>query len=373
MSLRDKNGKWEYRFRLRGERITKQTGLEATEENRVRALKLETRHRDAILRGEQPARRQTSRGFTKASEDFLDWCAAEHPSKPNTIRRIKTSLWSLREFFGAKNVAAIRQSDIERYKMWRLNTHQVQPITLRHDLDALSKFFGFAIVMDLRTDNPVERVRKPSSEDAIRMHILTEEEEKEYFRRCAANPRYQRLADVARLILDQGMRPDEAYSLERAACDAEGGFVAILQGKSRAAKRVLKLTPECAMIIERRYRESAGSKWLFPSPRRAGEHITKLNNAHDAVCAGSDTRPELPFVMYDLRHTFATRAADGGMSVTALAAVLGHSSLRLVLRYVHVQQATMDREMEMISRANEARRKAFEERLRERMREEPVQ
>lgn len=374
MSLRAKNGKWEYRFLYQGERITKLTDLEATEENRSRVLKLEKKHRDAVLRGEQPARRLISRGFTKASEDFLEWCEAEHPEKPNTVKRIKTSLWSLREWFGNQNVASVRRSDIERYKMWRLKTHQVQPITLRHDLDALSKFFGFAIIMDLRADNPLQKVKKPSAEDAVRMHILTEEEEREYFRRCAGNPRFSRLADVARLILDQGPRPDEVYSLERAACDTEGGRIAILAGKSRAAKRVLKLTPECAMIVERRYRESAGSKWLFPSPRRAGHHITKLNNAHNAVCSDEGgTRPELQFVLYDLRHTFATRAAAEGMSVTALAAVLGHSSLRLVLRYVHVQQSIMDREMDMVAAAREVRLKAFEERLKARMREENVQ
>jgi len=44
----------------------------------------------------------------------------------------------------------------------------------------------------------------------------------------------------------------------------------------------------------------------------------------------------LSFVLYDLRHTFATRAAQQGMDVATLAAILGHSGIRLVLRYVHV-------------------------------------
>jgi integrase len=40
------------------------------------------------------------------------------------------------------------------------------------------------------------------------------------------------------------------------------------------------------------------------------------------------------FVLYDFRHTFATRMAQGGDLATP-AAILGHSSIRLVLRYVH--------------------------------------
>ncbi len=41
------------------------------------------------------------------------------------------------------------------------------------------------------------------------------------------------------------------------------------------------------------------------------------------------------FVLYDFRHTFATRLAQAGVDLATLAAILGHSSIRLVQRYVH--------------------------------------
>jgi len=50
-------------------------------------------------------------------------------------------------------------------------------------------------------------------------------------------------------------------------------------------------------------------------------------------------------VPYDLRHTFATRAAERGMPIPTLAAVLGHANLRSVMKYVHISQEHMDREM----------------------------
>lgn len=343
MSLREKNGKWEYRFRLQGQHVTKVTDLAATEENRSRALKLEQRHRDAILRGEKPAKRQAARGFSDASREFMEACEVQHADKPNTHKRVATSLWSLREWFGGKNVSVIRRSDIERYKTWRLKTHQVQPITLRHDLDALSKFFEWAIVMDLCMENPVSRVEKPSSDNAVRMHILTQAEEFLYFQRCA-DLGHQNLADVARLILDQGMRPDEVYSLECRGFDAVRGRVSVFVGKTKAARRTLRLTPECRLILERRVRESDGGKWLFPSPRKAGWHLTKLNNAHNEVC-----RDDLRFVLYDLRHTFATRAASKGVPLATLAAILGHASLRMITKYVHPQQDDMDSQMDRIA------------------------
>jgi hypothetical protein len=52
------------------------------------------------------------------------------------------------------------------------------------------------------------------------------------------------------------------------------------------------------------------------------------------------------FVLYDFRHTFATRAAEHGMPVAALARILGHGDLRSVTKYVHVRQEAQDRAME---------------------------
>lgn len=44
-------------------------------------------------------------------------------------------------------------------------------------------------------------------------------------------------------------------------------------------------------------------------------------------------------VMYDLRHTFATRAVERGVPLPKLMAILGHANLRSIMRYVHMSQA----------------------------------
>jgi len=39
--------------------------------------------------------------------------------------------------------------------------------------------------------------------------------------------------------------------------------------------------------------------------------------------------------LYDLRHTFVTRAAEAGVDIMTLAALLGHSRVQMVMRYAH--------------------------------------
>jgi integrase len=50
--------------------------------------------------------------------------------------------------------------------------------------------------------------------------------------------------------------------------------------------------------------------------------------------------------LYDLRHTWATRAAEAGIDLVTLAAMLGHSKINMVLRYAHPTQEHQTKAME---------------------------
>ena len=150
----------------------------------------------------------------------------------------------------------------------------------------------------------------PSDADAIRIHVLTFEEKREYFFRAA---KHRDLNDLGRLILNQGMRPDEVARLRKADVDLNRGQLQITSGKSPAARRILDRTSESRLILARRM--PGNSKWIFPSSRNPGQHI-RLNGAHDRVCAaGSKAGIVFTFVLYDFRHTVATRLAQAGIDL----------------------------------------------------------
>ena len=338
MSLRKRGEVWHYRFKVDGREYNGTTRLAATKRNEKKALQMEAEHSQALLEGKRPFRRITVREFSDAAKEFLEWAKIEHRAHPNTSSRLETSFASLTEFFGVKPVSLVDEGQIERYKTWRLGTHNVREVTLRHDLHALSKFFKYAIMQRWARENPVRNVAIPSDADAQRIHVVSTKEERVYFRFAE---RYPNLHDVARLILNQGMRPEEALSLTKADVDLDRGQLYIRRGKSKAARRTLDLTGESRQILG--HRMDGASQWIFPSPRRIGKPLSKLNSTHDRLCREAG----LSFVLYDWRHTFATRMAQGGIDLTTLSEILGHGSIRMVQRYVH---PTADHKREAMAR-----------------------
>jgi hypothetical protein len=59
------------------------------------------------------------------------------------------------------------------------------------------------------------------------------------------------------------------------------------------------------------------TSFLFPCETDYARPVPKVNNAHDRAVRGSKVAP---FRLYDLRHTWATRAAEAGIDLVTLAA-----------------------------------------------------
>ena len=79
------------------------------------------------------------------------------------------------------------------------------------------------------------------------MRIVSGEEEALYFQH--ANPL---LKDVARLILETGMRPGEIFALKAEHVGKD--FVLVAEGKTRYARRTIPLTPRAREVLRARRR-----------------------------------------------------------------------------------------------------------------------
>jgi integrase len=92
--------------------------------------------------------------------------------------------------------------------------------------------------------------------------------------------------------------------------------------------------------------------FLFPCETDQARPVRKVNNAHDRAVRGNKVAP---FRLYDLRHTWATRAAEAGINLVTLAALLGHSKIQMVLHYADPTQQHQTRAVERLERFVAAR------------------
>lgn len=380
MSLRNRNGNWHYRFWAAGRSWTGDTGLVATERNRNASVRKEAEAQRLVLEGKGDQLHLEIRAFSDAAGQFIQWAQGEHHNKPNTWKRLRGSMTSLKEFFKRQPLHTISVGQIQDYMAWRRGM-KIKEVSLRHDLHALSPLFQYGIAHNWCRQNPVTSknlklhgAKMPSDADAVRIHVMTPAEERIYFDTCLRPPErvtvkskphvqtrkgkrvaisayeysklstreYRDLHDVARLILMQGARPAEVMQARVEHIDLEQGKWFIPKSKSASGKRILRLTAEARSILASRIARASESGWIFPG-KRPGTQLMDIEHAHQAILNATG----LAFVIYDLRHTFATRFYEATRDVEALRKVLGHSNLRSIQKYVHVSQEHVDAAMRL--------------------------
>lgn len=216
---------------------------------------------------------------------------------------------------------------------------RVKPATVNRELACLKALFNHVLKADVPLRNPVSRV-KFCEEHKEQSRVLTIGEQEKYLAKAAPL-----LRDVATLMLETGMRPEEVYRIRRENVHLGQGFLVNPYGKTKAARRRVPLTASARRVLVARM--SGEGVYLFPCETDNTRPVPKVNNAHDRAVRDSGVTA---FRLYDLRHTWATRAAMSAIDLVTLAAMLGHSRIQLVLRYAHPTQQHQHQAMERLEK-----------------------
>jgi integrase len=330
MNVYKRGGVYWFCFIYKGKRIRKSTHLSKKPDAKDYASAYRTRlvNKEVGIREQKPIP-----NFDKAMKDFLSWSKGEHSAHPSTHRRYETSSVALKKYFKSMSLDQITTDTVEKFKAMRVKQKSprtervVRPATVNRELACLKAMFNFIIKENDSLKNPVSGV-KFFDEDNEQTRTITVDEEKKYL--LAAS---QPLQDIATMILQTGMRPEEVYRIRRenVYLGASEPYVFNPYGKTKAAKRKVFLTDVAAAVLQKRLDKIKGI-YLFPGRGVGDRPIIKVNNAHTATLIRAEL---LHFTLYSLRHTWATRATEKGIDLVTLAAMLGHSRIQMVLRYAH--------------------------------------
>jgi len=149
----------------------------------------------------------------------------------------------------------------------------------------------------------------------------------------------QPLRDIATIIIDLGMRPEEVFRMTwenvhfNPAGKARFGRIFNPFGKTVNARRNLSMTERVRALLEMRYEQQGRPTegWVFPAPTKSGR-IERLERQHARALRASGVKR---FVLYSLRHTMLTRLGEAGADSFVIQEIAGHSSILVSSRYVH--------------------------------------
>jgi len=342
---------WWYKFFWNGEQIREST----KQANKRVAEQMEAAHRTALAKGEVGIRERkvvpTLKEF--AGRDFLPFVASTFSAKIKTQKYYEYGVKSLLSFekLASARLDSITTETIAAFAAARKSAG-LEISSINRELQALRRMFHLAQEWG-RVEKALPTVKMLPGE-RHRERVLTVREEDQYFAaarsgKMEAHSDPRLLHDVASILLDCGLRPEECFRLRPE--NVRDGRIEIQYGKTDNARRRIPMTPRVAAILDMRLSKSAGGEWVFPAATKSG-HIepSSLKKQHlNAIAEATRMLRELAknenadfegFEFYTLRHTCLTRWAPH-MDPWTLAYLAGHRDMNITKRYIHPQEQTI--------------------------------
>jgi len=322
MSVFRRGGVYWYDFRFQGERFQESTGLK----NKTAASRAEAIRKAELAEGRAGIRpRRATPIFEKfVNDEFLPWAENEHRAHPSTYVRYGVSARALVPFFGRYRLEVISAGLVEKFKVSR--SMAVSAAGTNRDLAALRMILNYARRQQHIDRNPVCDV-KFLAEGPGNIRIVSHEEQGQYVKAASSL-----VHDVALLIVETGMRPEEVFRLRAEELNLPQRYVKVSKGKTRFARRSIPLTESAIEVLRRRLSNAKGP-YLFPHRSDPNRPLNNIDRGHHK--AVSDAGIEPGFRLYDFRHTFGSRSAMAGVDLATLKELMGHSSITTTMRYVH--------------------------------------
>ncbi|MXY34689.1 MAG: tyrosine-type recombinase/integrase [Boseongicola sp. SB0664_bin_43] len=247
--------------------------------------------------------------------------------KPSTRKFVDSLLrTSLLPAFGHLRLDRIAPAGVNA---WFDRRSATAPGGANKALTLLRQIMNHAVAGGLIATNPARRTRmnpRPrltrflSAEEIVRLH--------EALDKCVAErPACEGQADIIRLLLYTGCRMSEIKNLKWSEVKAD----TLRLADSKTGSRTVYLSADARAVIKRQ-RKGSG-RFVFPSPVNPGRprcnHLKLWNRVRERAGL-SGVR------LHDTRHTYASQAVMKGVPLPVVARLLGHSHVRMTMRYAHV-------------------------------------
>lgn len=254
---------------------------------------------------------------------------------PSTQKTARHQVGVLLRRLGGRRLYELDARALDGYATARLR--EVGNNTVREEIERLARIVNHARARGVLAQHPFRGWGRPKFERRD-YRIVTPAEERALLKYARDDFR-----DWIALALDTGLRKGELRLLEVA--HAAGGEIRLKQSKTKRVKRI-PLTPRAYKIVMQETVPSGATK----GPAAGNSQFPDRKFLFSAPAGGPWSIPWIDRRWFellkvagltgirfnDLRHTFASRLADAGVSVPVVGELLGHKPpYTTTLRYFH--------------------------------------
>jgi integrase/recombinase XerD len=298
---------------------------------------------------------------------FLDMLAAEQGAGDNTLDAYRRDLEDFSEFLSpsGQGFADVETQALRDY-LADLDRRGFKSSSAARRLSAMRHLFRFLLNERIRSDDPAAILSGPkrgrglpkvlSIADVDRLLVRAKELAEAPEVSATQRLRALRLYCLLEVLYATGLRVSELVALPLSASRHDARMI-VVRGKGGKERLVPLNEPSRQAMADylaamqapgqekqkekqkekqARKKNTASSKWLFPSFGESG-HLTRQHFARDlkelAASAGLAPRLVSPHV---LRHAFASHLLHNGADLRIVQTLLGHTDISTTQIYTHV-------------------------------------
>lgn len=332
---------WWYRYSDAGKRQTVRLGVWPTltlDDARAAARKLAR----AVADGENPAEVRKAKRGAPTLANLWDRYWKEHALPHKRSADDDAERWRLHVAgaLGSKRVEDVQHEDIARL---HLKIGAKSPGAANRVVSLLSKMFNLGEKWGMRTrgTNPARGVER--YQERPRERYLSEDEYQRLFAALDDPGVPGPIRDAIKIATYTGMRIGRVLELTHGDVDRERRALMLADtvrraGRSKPVPRTLPLSPPAWEVVEGLLGGRTPGAPLLPSVDDPAEPLAynAVEYAWRSIRQRAGLGGDPPVRLHDLRHAFASLAAEAGMSLPQIGALLGHKTPATTQRYAHL-------------------------------------
>lgn len=153
-----------------------------------------------------------------------------------------------------------------------------------------------------------------------------------------------RLKPLVLVSLNTGMRRGELFDLKWSAVNFKTKTITVIGDQTKTLDtRHIPMNKETVSTLKSWQEQTSGTGHVFPG--ESGKRLDDVKTAWTNLLVRAKIED---FRWHDMRHDFASRLVMAGVPLNTVRDLLGHSDIKMTLRYAHLAPGTKAAAVELI-------------------------